>query len=207
MDMVDDQIISRGVRDKRVIQAMRDVPREIFVPKKERAFSYGDHPLPIGYGQTISQPYIVAYMTEELNIKNNDRVLEIGTGSGYQTAILAMLAYKVYSVERVKELTHYAENNLKSINIDNIEIKSDDGYYGWKSQAPFNKIIVTAAAPLIPSPLVEQLSNDGGKMIIPIGEEFSVQYLTLIIKKDEDLTLKRLIPVRFVPFISKNITP
>jgi len=202
-DMVDNQIISRGIRDPLVLQAMRDVNRSLFVPESEREYSFEDSPLPIGYGQTISQPYIVAYMTEMLKLESNFRVLEIGTGSGYQSAILSRIVSQVYSIERISELAIKAQTLLKINNFDNIHVREADGSKGWEEKAPFDAIIATAAAPIIPKPLIDQL-KDPGRMIIPIGPDSGIQYLYSITKENKKLFQKRLIAVRFVPFLSEN---
>lgn len=202
MDMVDDQIISRGIKDPRIIEAFRRVPRDLFVEDKFKPRAYDDNPLPIGYGQTISQPFIVAYMTEVLELKEGDRVLEIGTGSGYQAAILSSLVREVYSIERLEDLSRTASEHLKAGGYNNISLKVGDGYKGWKEKAPYNAIIVTAAASKVPEPLIKQLSKSGGRLIMPLGEEYGYQELVLLIKKGKSLEIKRLLPVRFVPFIS-----
>ena len=203
IDMVERQIISRGVSDPQVLEAMKSVPRHLFVPPEDRQMAYEDHPLPIGFGQTISQPYIVAFMTELMQIEKGDKVLEIGTGSGYQAAVLSALTDDVYTIEIVNELAESADNRLKSLGYNSIEVKNDDGYYGWSEKAPFDKIIVTAAAGHVPPELIKQLSP-GGMIVIPIGKQFSVQYLT-IISKDTSGTLsaERILPVRFVPFVGQ----
>lgn len=197
--MVETQIKSRGIKDERVLKAMLKVPRHLFVDEALRDQAYGDFPLPIGEGQTISQPYIVALMTEALELKGNERVLEIGTGSGYQTAILAELALWVYTIERFPTLLERAKKVLKELGYKNISFKLDDGTLGWKEAAPFDAIIVTAASPDIPPPLVEQLA-EGGRMVIPIGDEFS-QTLIKGVKKGGKLHTKALEPVRFVKLV------
>jgi len=197
--MVKEQIIARGITDKALIQAFYDVERHLFVPEDQTAYAYYDGPLSIGYGQTISQPYIVAYMTEFLKVKPTDKVLEIGTGSGYQAAILSHLAQKVYTIEIVKPLGTEAKERLKKLNYKNIDVMIGDGYAGWEESAPFNKIIVTAAAQSIPEPLLKQLAEDG-RMIIPIGNQYSSQVLVLAEKKNGKITTTTLLPVRFVPF-------
>lgn len=197
--MVNDQIIKRGIRDKAVIQAMRKVPRHVFVPTTWVSSAYDDHPLPIGYGQTISQPYIVAYMTELIKPEQKDRVLEIGTGSGYQAAVLAEIVKEVFTVEIIPALGKLAEERLKKLGYRNIEFKIGDGYDGWPEKAPFDAIVVTAACEYIPPPLIQQLKR-GGKMIIPVGSPFFTQMLVLVEKKtDGRIQTKNLIPVRFVP--------
>ena len=197
--MVETQITARGINDERVLKAMLKVPRHLFVDEALRDQAYGDFPLPIGEGQTISQPYIVALMTEALELKGNERVLEIGTGSGYQTAILAELALWVYTIERFPTLLERAKKVLKELGYKNISFKLDDGTLGWKEAAPFDAIIVTAASPDIPPPLVEQLA-EGGRIVIPIGDEFS-QTLIKGVKKGGKLHTKALEPVRFVKLV------
>ncbi len=201
--MVRTQIENRGVSDKATIKAMKNVKRHLFVPAERIRNAYDDNPLPIGYGQTISQPYIVAYMTELLQPKAGDKMLEIGAGSGYQAAVLAEIINKVYTIEIVPELGKSAKEKLKNLGYDNVEVKIADGYYGWEEHAPFDAIIVTAAAEHIPPPLIEQL-KDGGKMVIPVGSPFMVQTLMLVEKHGEKVTTKSLMPVRFVPFRRSN---
>jgi protein-L-isoaspartate(D-aspartate) O-methyltransferase len=188
-----------GVKNETVLNAMRTVLRHEFVPEPDRGDAYADRPLPIGHGQTISQPYIVAYMTEMLGLKPEHTVLEIGTGSGYQAAVLAEIAAKVYSIEIVKPLAERATDTLKKQGYDTVEVKHGDGYFGWPEHAPFDAIIVTAAASHIPPPLVEQL-KPGGRMAIPVGPPLQTQNLILV-EKLEDGTLRRrsVMPVRFVP--------
>ena len=200
--MVDRQIISRDIRDERVISVMREVPRHKFVPDKLLNDSYDDYPLPIGNNQTISQPYIVALMTENLNLKLTDKVLEIGTGSGYQAAILSKLCARVYTIERVGALLKKAEGVFKELNIANISTKLADGSLGWEEFAPFEAIIVTAAAAAIPPLLIEQLRVDG-RLIIPLGSGFG-QTLTLIIKKNDGLDEHHICGCSFVPLIEKG---
>jgi len=197
--MVETQIKARGLKDERVIKAMLKVPRHLFVDEALRDQAYGDFPLPIGEGQTISQPYIVALMTEALELKGNERVLEIGTGSGYQTAILAELALWVYTIERFPMLLERAKKVLNELGYKNISFKLDDGTLGWKEASPFDAIIVTAASPDIPPPLVEQLA-EGGRIVIPVGDEFS-QTLINGVKKGGKLHTKALEPVRFVKLV------
>jgi protein-L-isoaspartate(D-aspartate) O-methyltransferase len=199
--MVEEQIIARGVKDEAVIKAMLKVPRHKFVPKGLESFAYLDRPLPIGEGQTISQPYIVALMTELAQLKGEEKVLEIGTGSGYQAAILAELAREVYTIEILEPLATQAEERLKEMGYHNIKVKWGDGFLGWPQYAPFDAIIVTCAPPDIPPKLVEQLAI-GGRMVIPVGERF--QELKLIVKEEEKIKVKDIIPVRFVPMIRKN---
>ena len=197
--MVKSQIEERGIKDSATLAALRKVPRHSFVPASELANAYGDHPLPIGYGQTISQPYIVAYMTEIIKPKPGFRVLEIGTGSGYQAAVLAEIVSKVYTIEIVEELGKQVTTRLKNLGHKNVEVKIADGYDGWKEHAPFDAIVVTAAAEYIPPPLKEQL-KDGGRMIIPVGSPYMTQQLMLIEKTGNKFRTTSLMPVRFVPF-------
>ncbi len=206
--MVDTQIAARGVRDPRVLAAMRKVPRHLFVAESERARAYEDHPVPIGDNQTISQPYIVALMTELLELPPKARVLEIGTGSGYQSAVLGEMAAEVYSIEILPELAKAAGDKLRELGYTNVVVREGDGYRGWAEHAPFDGIIVTAAPERIPEPLIEQLSP-GGKMVIPVGGFF--QELKVFAKdKDGRVTERDIIPVRFVPMtgeIEKEKTP
>jgi len=197
--MVQNQIEARGIKDETTLKAMKDVQRHLFVSKDLRENAYDDRPLPIGYGQTISQPYIVGYMTELIHPKPGQKVLEIGTGSGYQAAVLAEIVDKVYTIEIITELTNSASKLLKELGYKNIEVKNADGYYGWKEHAPFDAIVVTAASEYIPPPLIEQLM-DGGKMVIPVGSPFLTQNLMLVEKSGGKITTKNLLPVRFVPF-------
>ncbi|MCJ7554965.1 MAG: protein-L-isoaspartate(D-aspartate) O-methyltransferase [Ignavibacteriaceae bacterium] len=197
--MVRTQIEYRGIKNQHTLDAMKKVPRHKFVPDNVVDHSYTDRPLPIGYGQTISQPYIVAYMTEAINPKPNQKVLEIGTGSGYQAAVLAEIVSKVYTIEIIKELFGTADKRLKQLGYKNIFCKAADGYYGWEEHAPFDAIVVTAAAEHIPPPLIAQL-KDGGKMIIPVGSAFLNQTLILIEKEGREIKTTSLLPVRFVPF-------
>ncbi len=197
--MVENQITKRGVSDQRVLDAILKVERHVFVPLAMRSFAYLDSPLPIGKGQTISQPYIVALMTELAGIKDSDRVLEIGTGSGYQAAVLAELAGEVYTIEIIPELAERAEVLLEELEYENIKVKQGDGYLGWPEYAPFDVIIVTAAPLTIPEKLVEQLSEDG-RIVIPVGEEGN-QVLRLLIKKSGEIIEEDVIPVRFVPMV------
>lgn len=198
-DMVERQIRARGIVDERVLEALRRIPRHRLVPRSHRPDSYADQPLPIGHGQTISQPYIVAYMTEQLGLKPSDKVLEIGTGSGYQTAVLAEIVDQVFTVETIPSLGEQARDNLAALGYKNITVKIADGYHGWEEQAPFDAIMVTAAAGSIPPPLIEQL-KPGGRMIIPLGSELQAQRL-MMLTKEPGGTLKTeyLLPVRFVP--------
>jgi len=196
--MVRDQIQRRGVHDLRILNAMRTVPRHFFVEKEFQEFAYQDRPLPISYGQTISQPYIVAYMIEQLQLKPEETVLEIGTGSGYQAAILSQLVRQVYTIERVQELANIARKNLSKLHYENIEVVFQDGSLGLQNNSPFDAIIIGAASPAIPQPLIEQLKI-GGRMILPVGGS-GHQILQRITKISEDfLETEELIPVVFVP--------
>jgi protein-L-isoaspartate(D-aspartate) O-methyltransferase len=185
--------------DERVFDAIGKVPRHEFVPEDQRFYAYENRPLPIGYGQTISQPYIVAIMTDLLKLKKTDRVLEVGTGSGYQAAILAELVDSVYTLEIIEELGKQAVENLKKSGYDAVHCRIGDGYYGWGTAAPFDGIVVTAVASHIPPPLIKQL-KPGGRMIIPVGAQFMTQYLILVTKGvDEKITTRQILPVSFVP--------
>ncbi len=188
------------VNDNKVLKAMSTVPRHLFVRPKDTARAYRDHPIPIGYGQTISQPYIVALMTEMLEARPEHKVLEVGTGSGYQAAILSPLVQEVYTVEIVRPLGEAAAERLGRLNYENVRVKVADGFYGWKEHAPFDRIIVTCAATIVPPPLIRQL-KPGGKMCIPVGGQYTVQYLTMVEKSESgEITMRKSIPVRFVPF-------
>ncbi|MCM8767711.1 MAG: protein-L-isoaspartate(D-aspartate) O-methyltransferase [Candidatus Omnitrophica bacterium] len=201
-EMVENQIIRRGITNKKVIAAFLKVPREEFVPEQLKESAYDDTPLPIGEGQTISQPYIVALMTESLTLKENEKVLEIGTGSGYQSAILAEIGCEVYSIEKIESLAKKAEKTLKKLGY-NVKIKIGDGTLGWEEFSPYDKIIVTAASPKIPKTLLSQLSKNEGKLIIPIGDRFS-QDLILFIKRGEKIEKINLGGCQFVPLIGKE---
>jgi protein-L-isoaspartate(D-aspartate) O-methyltransferase len=202
MRMVDDQIIARGIRDPRVIAAMRKVPRHRFVEEALQNQAYSDHPLPIGEKQTISQPFMVALMTEAMQLKGMEKVLEIGTGSGYQTAILAEIAFKVFSVERVRSLTIQARKLLYDLGYLNVEIKFSDGTLGWVEESPFDAIIVTAGSPGIPHPLVDQLVV-GGRLVIPIGGPAD-QELVRITRTEEGTKREDLGGCRFVKLIGEH---
>ncbi len=197
--MVETQIKARGISDQKVLESMNKVPRHLFVDAQYQSAAYQDRPLPIGENQTISQPYIVGYMTEAIHPDSEDVVLEIGTGSGYQAAVLAEIVKKVYTLEIIPELGVLAKERLKILGYENIQVKVSDGYYGWSEFAPFDAIIVTAAAEEVPEPLIEQLKEDG-RMIIPVGSSFDVQNLVLVTKKNGAVKIKKLLPVRFVPF-------
>jgi len=191
------------VKDHRVLTAMGTVPRHLFVNAEHISRAYGDHPLPIGYGQTISQPYIVALMTEMLEVRPEHRVLEVGTGSGYQAAVLCELVDWVYSIEIVEPLGNQAADRLKRLGYKNVEVRIGDGYFGWEEKGPFDRIIVTCAATLVPPPLLRQL-KPGGKMCIPVGGQYTVQYLTMVEKSLEGtITMKKTLPVRFVPLVQQ----
>jgi protein-L-isoaspartate(D-aspartate) O-methyltransferase len=199
--MVSSQISKRGIRDKQVLENMRNTPRHLFVPEEYQMAAYEDRPLPIGHQQTISQPYIVALMTELLELNGEDKVLEIGTGSGYQAAVLAQMARSVYTIEIVEPLARSSAALLKKLEYDNVEVRYGDGYKGWPEQAPFDRIIVTAAPPEIPQALVDQLAI-GGRMVLPVGEDY--QELVLLTKTEKGVTRKDIIPVRFVPMVKPD---
>jgi protein-L-isoaspartate(D-aspartate) O-methyltransferase len=198
MDMVEDQIAARGVRDRQVLDAMRAVPRHRFVPANLVPHAYEDRALPIGYGVTISQPYIVAYMTEALALAPDHRVLEIGTGSAYQTAILAEIAREVFTIEIIPQLAGLARETLTALGYANVHIREGDGHAGWAEQAPFDRIIVTAAPSDIPEPLVDQLAI-GGRMVIPVGD--AMQWIVVVDRTASGVTQRQTIPVAFVPFV------
>jgi protein-L-isoaspartate(D-aspartate) O-methyltransferase len=200
-NMVETQIRVRGVSDERVLAALKKVPRHLFVPEGLRLLAYGDEPLPIGEGQTISQPYIVAYMTEALELSGGERVLEIGTGSGYQTAVLAEIVRQVFTVELLGALSEKARALLQELGYSNIHFKVGDGTWGWEENGPFDAIVVTAGASAIPPRLEEQLAPKG-RMIIPVGSGF--QELYLITRGRRDFRKKKLLPVRFVPLVSTH---
>jgi len=197
-NMVSTQIKMRGICDKNVLAAMSEVPRHLFVPKGLISHAYSDRPLPIGEGQTISQPYIVALMTESLNLTGGERVLEVGTGSGYQAAILAKIAKEVCTIEIKERLYKKADNILKSLNLGNVDMHCGDGYFGWESKAPFDCIMITAAVDHIPPPLLKQLKNQG-KLILPLGNPFNYQNLVLVTKHGDDYKVKQITGVLFVP--------
>lgn len=197
--MVETQIRARGVKDKKILQVMRRVPRHLFIPSDMAPYAYADEPLPVGEGQTISQPYIVAYMTEALALTGRERVLEVGTGSGYQTAVLAELAAEVYTVELISSLAAHARDVLTGLGYKNIHYRHGDGSLGWPEEAPFDRIIVTAAAASMPNTLQQQL-RDQGRLVLPLGSE--IQELVLVVRRENEFILTRLLPVRFVPLIS-----
>jgi len=200
--MVKDQLVRRGIEDKKVLSAMSKIPRHRFVDKSLKKRAYGDHPLPIGEGQTISQPYIVAMMTEALNLKPSDRVLEIGTGSGYQAAVLAEIVKEVYTIEIRERLAKSAGQLLDGLGYKNIKIKYADGYFGWQEYAPFDAVIVTASANHIAPPLIKQL-KEGGSLIIPLGSTLYYQTLTLATKKGGQLEVEQMGGVAFVPMVGE----
>lgn len=198
-EMVRTQIASRDIRDPAVLDAMRNTVRHLFVPDEQVRHAYEDRPLAIGHGQTISQPYIVALMTQLVQPQPDHRVLEIGAGSGYQAAVLAEIVAHVYTIEIIEPLSRWARERLDLAGYENVTVKHADGYHGWPEHAPFDAIVVTAAAPHIPPPLIEQL-KDGGRMIIPVGSRFRTQQLVLVEKHGERITTRNILPVRFVPF-------
>ncbi|WP_084287845.1 protein-L-isoaspartate(D-aspartate) O-methyltransferase [Desulfovermiculus halophilus] len=207
MGMVERQIKARGVTNPLVIKAMQEVPRHEFVPEPDRRLAYADRPLPIGRGQTISQPYIVAYMTELLRLCGGENVLEIGTGCGYQAAVLSRIARTVYSIEVYPELADRARDNLRRLGYDSIEIICGDGTMGWPEHAPYDGIIATASGPDVPDPLKEQLAM-GGKLVMPVGEYRFGQYITRVTKgKGDHFNQERLLDVAFVPLIGKHGWP
>ena len=201
--MVEDQIIKRGVEDPRVLDVMKVVERHKFVPEKYSESAYKDGPLPIGHGQTISQPFIVAFMTENLKLEPSHKVLEIGTGSGYQAAVLSELCDHVYTIEIVDELANESAERLGRLGFNNITVRSGDGYKGWPEEAPFDRIMVTAAPEEIPELLTEQLA-EGGVMVIPVGIQYEIQYLWVITKEvGGQIKKEKILPVRFVPMVTK----
>jgi protein-L-isoaspartate(D-aspartate) O-methyltransferase len=198
--MVATQIAARGVRDPLTLAALRKVPRHRFVPPGSVGQAYEDYPLPIGHGQTISQPYIVGFMTEALGLRGGETVLEVGTGSGYQAAVLAEIAGRVFTIEIVAPLAESAAATLRSLGYLNVEVRAGDGYAGWPEAAPFDAIMVTAAAPRIPEPLKQQL-KDGGRLVLPLGEDW--QELVVVTRRGGRFEEKRVLPVRFVPMTGK----
>lgn len=202
LKMVREDIRGRGIKDKRVIEAMSKIERHLFVDERYRSRAYGDHPIPIDESQTISQPYVVALMTEALKLSPADRVLEIGTGSGYQAVVLAEIVSEVYTVEIREGLAKKSETLLKSLGYKNIKVKHADGYFGWEEYAPFDAIIITASANHIPPPLIKQL-KDGGRLILPLGSTVYFQTLTLITKNKEDIQAEQMGSVAFVPMVGE----
>jgi protein-L-isoaspartate(D-aspartate) O-methyltransferase len=202
--MVAEQVAARGVRDSAVLEALRSVPRHLFVPAELRGEAYGDFPLPIGEGQTISQPYIVGLMTESLNLGKGDRVLEIGTGSGYQAAVISLLAAMVYSVEINERLARRAGETLAELGYANVRVKSGDGFFGWPEEAPFDAIIVTCAVDRVPPRLFNQLA-EGGRLVLPLGDSQTYQQLTLITKRGGKMIVRKSIDVRFVPMTGEAL--
>lgn len=200
--MVESQLAARDITNRRVFAAMRKVPRHLFVPPEVRRWAYEDTPLPIGYEQTISQPYIVALMTQSAEPDPDDRALEIGTGSGYQAAVLAELVREVYTIEIVPELCRRAAGTLRELGYTNVHVRCGDGYAGWPEQAPFEIILITAAAPRLPEPLIDQLAEDG-RLVVPEGSPGGIQELVVYHKKQGKLRKQRLIPVRFVPMTGR----
>jgi len=200
--MIQNDIKGRGVKDKKVLDAMARIPRHLFVEERLRERAYADYPLPIGDGQTISQPYVVALMTEALRLRPGDRVLEIGTGSGYQAAVLAEIVKDVYTIEIRKSLADMAEKRFREFGYKNVNVKYADGYFGWEEYAPFDAIIITASANHIPPPLIRQI-KEGGRLIIPLGNTVYYQMLTLLTKKKGDLDVEQMGSVAFVPMIGE----
>jgi len=198
--MIKNQLVRRDIADKKVLEAIEKVPRHLFVGKVQRPFAYGDNPLPIGHGQTISQPYIVAFMTEMLNVQSHHTVLEIGTGCGYQAAILSLLVKKVISLEIVKALANSTKKRLKKLNYQNIDVFCFNGKKGWVNDAPYDRIITTAAPTQVPDALIEQLAPNG-LMVIPVGPDVNHQYLHIITKNRGFIQTKQSLSVRFVPMI------
>jgi protein-L-isoaspartate(D-aspartate) O-methyltransferase len=200
--MIEHDIKGRGIKDRGVLEAMGKIPRQRFVDKSLMKQAYADHPLPIGEGQTISQPYVVALMTEALQLKPTDKVLEIGTGSGYQAAVLAEIVNEVYTIEIREPLADMARKRFEDLAYKNVKVKYADGYFGWKEHAPFDAIIITAAANHIPPPLIKQL-NEGGRLILPLGSPRYYQTLTLVIKRKGDVDVEQMGAVSFVPMIGE----
>jgi protein-L-isoaspartate(D-aspartate) O-methyltransferase len=200
--MVKNQLMAGGISDPNVLEAMKEVPRHEFVPLAMRPFAYADGPLPIGHGQTISQPFIVAYMTQALELTKDDTVLEVGTGSGYQAAILGKMVKEVYTIEIVPPLAESAKEVLDRLGFKNVHVKEGDGYLGWPEKAPFDAIIVTCAPDHVPGPLVSQL-KEGGRLVIPVGEKGGIQQLVVLRKKDGKILQQNKLDVRFVPMTGK----
>lgn len=196
--MVEEQVAARGIRNAAVLEALRTVPRHLFVPPAYRGEAYEDYPLPIGEGQTISQPFIVGLMTQSLDLRKREKVLEVGTGSGYQAAVLSLLAGEVFTIEINEDLARRAADTLKSLGYGNVRVKCGDGFFGWEEAAPFDAVIVTCAVDRVPPPLLDQL-REGGRLVIPLGNARTYQTLTLITKRHGRAVVRRIIDVRFVP--------
>ena len=196
--MVETQLKSRDIRNERVLEAMKKVPRHLFMPASVRQYAYVDSPIPIGQSQTISQPYIVALMTQTVDPKPGDRSLEVGTGSGYQAAVLGELVQEVYTIEIIPDLAERAEKALAELGYDNVEVRQGDGYQGWPEKAPFDIILITAAPEEIPQPLIDQLA-EGGRLVVPVGPQGEVQTLTLVTKEKGEVKRAYITDVRFVP--------
>ena len=201
-EMVRNQLAAGGIRNAEVLQAMAEVPRHEFVPPSLRAYAYADGPLPIGHGQTISQPFIVAYMTQAMELSKEDTVLEIGTGSGYQAAILGKLTKEVYTIEIVPPLAESARAVLSKLGFENVHVRQGDGYLGWPEKAPFDAIIVTCAPDHVPEPLISQL-KEGGRLVIPVGATGGIQQLVLLRKRNGQISKEKMLDVRFVPMTGK----
>jgi protein-L-isoaspartate(D-aspartate) O-methyltransferase len=201
--MVERQLRDRGIRSEEVLRVMGEVPREAFLPPGRKAEAYRDQALPLSKGQTLSQPYMVAVMTEALSLRPEDRVLEIGTGSGYQTTVLAELAAEVYTVERIESLTEEARRNLQELGVENVHFRVGDGTKGWPEQAPFQAILVTAGAPRIPDTLRDQLDPEGGRLVIPVGDRY-MQDLTRMTRRGEEFQSESLLSCRFVPLLGEE---
>ncbi len=201
-EMVEKHIRARGINDEKTLEAMLTIPRHLFVPESLKDEAYADYPLPIGYGQTISQPYIVALMTSSLSLKGDEKALEIGTGSGYQAAVLAEIVDHVYTIEIIPELAQKAERTLKELGYSNITVKNADGYYGWEEVQPFDVIMITAAVDHIPPPLIQQL-KEGGRLILPLGNPLYYQALTLVETRNNELYTKHISDVSFVPMTGR----
>ena len=201
-EMVRNQLAAGGIRNPEVLQAMTEVPRHEFVPASLRPYAYADGPLPIGHGQTISQPFIVAYMTQALELSKEDTVLEVGTGSGYQAAILGKLAKEVYTIEIVPPLAESARVILSKLGFENVHVRLGDGYLGWPEKAPFDAIIVTCAPDHVPEPLISQL-KEGGRLVIPVGTAGGIQQLVLLKKRNGQISKEKMLDVRFVPMTGK----
>ncbi|MFW5908761.1 MAG: protein-L-isoaspartate(D-aspartate) O-methyltransferase [Desulfosalsimonas sp.] len=202
MKMIRQQLRARGIENPEILAAFKKVPRHKFVPEKLKKYAYQDHPLPIGQDQTISQPYIVAMMTRSIKPKKTDRILEVGTGSGYQAAILAELSEQVYTIEIIESLAESARRTLSETGYENVHVKTGDGFKGWAEHAPFDAIVVTCAPEKVPEPLKEQLS-EGGRMVIPVGRKYD-QNLVVLEKKEGELIEKQILPVRFVPMVDEK---